>query len=87
MSAEGFLGALVWFKIVFLQDMALLQPLHPALPVFTHKVFSLPEWSPFAEEVRRVDNAAANEVSDMCDNVGTKYKKIIVYCIDRLFFE
>ena len=75
MSAEGFLGAMVWLKIVFLQDMALLQHLHPALPVFTHQVFSLPEWSPFAEEVRSVDAAAANEVSDVCHDIGTKYNE------------
>ena len=73
MSAEGFLEALVWLKIVFLQDMALLQHLHPALPIFTHQVFSLPEWSPFAEKVQSVDIAAANEVSVIFDNINTKY--------------
>ena len=72
-SAEGFLQALVWLKIVFLQDMALLQHLHPALPIFTHQVFSLPEWSPFAEQVRSVHTAAANEVSLICDNINIKY--------------
>ena len=72
-SAEGFLSALVWLKIVFLQDMALLQQLHPALPIFTHQVFSLPEWSPFAEKVQSVDTAAANEVSVIFDNINTKY--------------
>ena len=77
MSAEGFLKAMVWLKIVFLQDMALLQHLHPTLSVFTHQVFHLPEWSPFAEEVRSVDAAPANEVSDVCHNIGTKYKKYL----------
>ena len=62
MSAQGFLEALVWLKCVFLQDMALLQRLHPSLPIFTHPVFLLPEWAPFAQEVLKVDATAANEV-------------------------
>ena len=57
--------ALTWLKVVFLQDMALLQVLHPDLPVFKHEVFLLPEWGPFASEVRSVDTAAAHEVSDV----------------------
>ena len=52
-------------KIVVLQDMALLQVLHPDLPIFLHEVFTLPEWSPFAENVRTVDTAARHEVSDI----------------------
>ena len=63
MSTQGVLEALLWLKIVFLQDMALLQLLHPSLPIFAHHVFSLLEWGAFAEEVRKVDAAAANEVS------------------------
>ena len=66
MSAQGVLEALLWLKIVFLQDMALLQLLHPSLPIFAHHVFSLLEWGAFAEEVRKVDAAAANEVSVQC---------------------
>ena len=65
MSAEGCLEALTWLKIVFLQDMALLQVLHPNLPIFLHEVFTLLEWSPFSEKVRSVDTAAAHEVSDI----------------------
>ena len=65
----------MWLNFFFLQDMALLQHLHSALPIFTHRVFSLPEWGPFAEKVQSVDTAAANEVSVTCDNIGTKYIK------------
>ena len=65
MSAEGCLEALTWLKVVFLQDMALLQVLHPDLLVFLHEVFTLPEWGPFAEKVRNVDTAAAHEVCDI----------------------
>ena len=64
-SAEGCLEALTWLKVVFLQDMALLEVSHPDLPIFLHEVFRLPEWSPFAEKVRSVVTAAAHEVRDI----------------------
>ena len=63
LSDVRFFEALVWLKCVFLQDMALLQRLHPSTPVFTYDVFSVPEWGPFSEEVQRVKAAAITEVS------------------------
>ena len=62
MSVEGFLETLLWLKVVFLQDMALLCEKNPSLPVINHEVFKFAEWIPFAEEVRRV--VANYKVSD-----------------------
>ena len=63
LSAVGFLETLVWLKCVFLQDMAVLQKVHPSLPIFTHDVFSLPEWGLFSEDVQKVETAAIAEVN------------------------
>ena len=43
MSTEGFLETMVWLKVVFLQDMAILGVQFPKFPILTHPVFKLPQ--------------------------------------------
>ena len=59
-SAKNFLENLMWLKVVFLQDSAILQQQYPEFPVFHHAVFRSPEWAPFAQEVQEI--VAANAV-------------------------
>ena len=65
-AAKNFLDCLMWLKIVYLQDMALLQGVYPNLPVFkAHLVFQHPEWSIFSRQVKAA--ADAHEVNKFID--------------------
>ena len=57
-AAKNFLDCLMWLKVVYLQDMALLQGIYPNLPVFqAHQVFQHPEWATFSNEVKAAVDA------------------------------
>ena len=57
-AAKNFLNFLMWLKIVYLQDMALLQGIYPNLPVFkAHLVFQHPEWADFSRQVKAAVDA------------------------------
>ena len=62
-AAKNFLDCLMWLKVVYLQDMALLQGNYPNLPVFkAHSVFQHPEWAIFSREVKAtVDGHKVNK--------------------------
>ena len=59
-SAKNFLENLMWLKVVFLQDMAIMRQQFPDLPICDHPVFKSPEWALFAQEVQEI--VAANAV-------------------------
>ena len=51
MSAEGFFEAVIRLLCVFLQDMALIQHLHPTVPISAHNVSTLREKRPFLKKL------------------------------------
>ena len=63
-AVNNFLDCLMWLKIVYLLDMALLQGIYPNLPVFkAHLVFQHPEWADFSRQVKAaVDAHEANNI-------------------------
>ena len=63
-AGKNFLEVLRFFRIVVLQDSAVLQAEYPRNPLWTAKVFQHPLWRPFADEglvAHRVPDAPLDE--------------------------
>jgi hypothetical protein len=59
-AACNFINLLMWMKLVFLQDAALLQDEFPENPMFTHEVFCHPSWVTYKAAVLAHVQAAEN---------------------------
>ena len=55
LTGREFLGLLKELRVVFLQDAAILQRLHPRMSLWSHAVFRDPEWPAFASSVLRCE--------------------------------
>jgi hypothetical protein len=51
LAGHNFVRLLKHLRVVLLQDLAVLQPRFPTLPLFTQPLFWQPEWQPFASAV------------------------------------
>ena len=47
LAAQGVLDLLLWLRVSFLQDAAVLHQMFPANPLFQHELFKHADWEPF----------------------------------------
>jgi hypothetical protein len=52
LTGREFVSLLKELRLIFLQDVAILQPIYPDLPLWRLPIFRDPEWHAFAEAVR-----------------------------------